>query len=285
MCTKRGIFLSLFISGCITGAASSQIVPVDPFVGDYSEGFEGNQVIFLPCMPDRVFDATADLCTPGNSGCHTTTGWGFYCSIYPHSGTWFFGSAGGYAEYEFDLPVRRFGGYWGTNANQNDGYAIFYDEAGNNMGQVDIIAPADCTWTWNGWESQGAAISRVATYGNAYNGPFLMQDDMEYSLKGLEGLILEVTGPCPGRMDACIRGAEKGDRIGFAYGFNSGLTSVPPCPGLKVEIANAKLAGLTVADVNGEGCISGKVPAAICGRGLVQAVNVSKCELSNVVAI
>ena len=286
---KTSTVLGFAAAMALGGIASAGINPVGPFTGDYSEGFEGNQVIFLPCMPDRVFSATADLCTPGNSGCHTTTGWGFYCSIYPHSGTWFFGSAGGYAEYTFDNPVGAFGGYFGTNADSNDGWVEIYDADDNLLGNMSVTAPADCTWTWNGWETDGAAIARVATYGNAYQGPFLMQDDMEYTnFGGGADFTLDITGDCNTSFDVSISNGAAGAKCAFAWGTTAGSTPVPPCPGLTVDINKADAWRSYPSDVlfvhlDGSGNFSFNKSGgpAFCGK-LVQVVDLDNCVKTNV---
>lgn len=99
-------------------------------------------------------------------------------------------------------------------------------------------------------------------------------------------LRLAVTGGCPGKMDACVTGAKPGANVGFAWGFASGSSGpVPGCPGLYVDIKNAKLAGVQKANGLGEACLSGNVPPVGCGRAYVQAIDTGQCITSNVVGI
>jgi hypothetical protein len=121
----------LFVAAClaVTSTALAQ-TPIAPFTGQYQEGFEnGPQVLFLPCIPNGVFGGQAQMCTPNNSGCHTTGSWGYQCQIYPHSGGWIFGSAGGAVEFTFTTPVSRFGGYFGINSGYADATFEFYGAA------------------------------------------------------------------------------------------------------------------------------------------------------------
>ncbi len=79
-------------------------------------------------------------------------------------------------------------------------------------------------------------------------------------------------------------GATPETRIAFVYGVNVGLTAVPGCPGLSVEIANARLVGQALADRDGDVELTLFVPAAASGRMiLLQAVDRQACAVSNLV--
>jgi hypothetical protein len=181
----------------IVGVAQAQIIPLpEPFECNATEGFEGPQVIFTPCvmppLPTVFGTVTNNLCTPGASGCHTTGSWGFRCSIQRRSGSLFFGSAGGYAQYTFDPGVVRFGGYFGSNApnpgENNDATMVFRDKDGNEIGRsVAATGLGDCQWHWNGWETQGALIAEVDVIGQLFGGAFIDMDDMCISYEGGEG--------------------------------------------------------------------------------------------------
>src|SRR5438552_2712764 len=79
------------------GQASAQISPIPPFTGPYTESFETQTAgMFTLCIQGRIFNNTADACEAnGNPNMHITSGWGFFCSIYPHSGGHLSASAGG----------------------------------------------------------------------------------------------------------------------------------------------------------------------------------------------
>src|SRR5688572_26819059 len=109
---------SMFIAALLAAAPSAFAqTPIPPFVGQYSEGFDGPGIAFPQCMPAGVFGGTAQLCDalPGG-GVHTTTGWGgSACTLFPHGGTHFFGTTFGPAEYAFSTPATSFGGWFARN--------------------------------------------------------------------------------------------------------------------------------------------------------------------------
>jgi hypothetical protein len=181
----RRLILTIAAAAGTTAVASAQITPIGPFTGPYTESFQTQTPgQFTQCVIGRVFDNTADLCDTTGNGAHITGGWGFMCSIGPHSGTLFFGSAGGPAQYKFDSPVQKFGGYFGTNSGTDNGKAIFYDVNNNELASLEFTT-AGCTWTWNGWESTSANIKAITFIGaNPFGGGFVDMDDMEYDLGG-----------------------------------------------------------------------------------------------------
>ncbi|MBL1215982.1 MAG: hypothetical protein D8M59_00635 [Planctomycetes bacterium] len=114
----------------------------------------------------------------------------------------------------------------------------------------------------------------------------LFEQAVSWAAGAAARLRLSVTGDCPGTMEACARNANPGDQIIIIYGFTAGSAGpVPGCPDLFVDINNPTVADKGRADANGDYCASGRVPGAICGRGLVQAINRSTCETSSVVGI
>jgi hypothetical protein len=176
-------FSLFFVSAAMALAASSasaQIVSAAQFTGQQSDGFETqNSPGFNTCVLGRVFNSTADLCDPTGNAMLITSGWGFQCSISPHAGSRFTGSAGGAAEYTFDAPATRFGGFFGTNCGTADGVVEFYDVGNVLISSHPITAPANCTWTWNGWQvTGGPAIKRAKVISN-FGGGFMDMDSME----------------------------------------------------------------------------------------------------------
>src|SRR5690242_7798343 len=101
------ILVSFVLLALFAPSVRAQVVPVGPFTGALSEGFEGAPNGAYGCVPGRVFANTGDLCTPGSHGCNITSGWGFICNINPYAGNNLCGSATGYIEYTFDAPVQR----------------------------------------------------------------------------------------------------------------------------------------------------------------------------------
>lgn len=163
-----------------TASAALAQTPVGPFVGQQSEDFEGPQVLFTQCMPNGVFNGNAQMCTPNNTGCHTTTGWSFFCVIQPaYSNVFFFGSAGGAVEFTFNQPATKFGGYFGTNSGTADATVDFYDASNALIGSVTAAIPADCSWNWQGWSLTTGASRIVVTGLNPWGGGFIDMDALE----------------------------------------------------------------------------------------------------------
>jgi hypothetical protein len=169
------------------GQLSAQVTPTPPFTGPYTESFETQtSPPFIQCIAGRVFDGRADLCTEPGAGTLITSGWGFNCSIGPHSGGHFYGSANGATRVTFDNAVAKFGGYFGSNgdANVSGGAAVtFFDAANNPIGNDTITFTGCGQWQWAGWQST-TPIKSVLISGNGYGGPFVDMDDLEFDAGG-----------------------------------------------------------------------------------------------------
>jgi hypothetical protein len=166
-----------------TAAASLAQAPIGPFTGQYQETFEGPQVIFQPCMPSGVFSGQGQLCTNNMSGgCLTATGWSFMCLIGPHGGNQFFGSATSPVIYTFTTPATRFGGYFGTNSGSPDATINFYDANSTLLASTVAVFPADCSWTWQGWNCPAGTTGIEVIGLNPFGGAFVDMDDMEVDL-------------------------------------------------------------------------------------------------------
>lgn len=191
----------------LSASASAQITPIGAFVGAQQEEFETLLNNPVQCIPGRVFNNHGDLCTPLGPYCIDTFGWLLYCAIYPHNGSnGLFGSAQGPADFTFDTPAQRFGGYFGTNGYLAGGVADFYD-AGDNLiaFHVPVTAP-NCAWAWNGWDAgSGPKIKRVELFANdPYNqGGLLQMDDMEYDPAGAASPGTDMCQPGTGTVIAC----------------------------------------------------------------------------------
>jgi hypothetical protein len=165
-----------------------------------------------------------------------TFGWLLYCAIYPHNGSnGLFGSAFGPADFTFDVPAQRFGGYFGTNGYLPGGIANFYDTNDQLLASLAITAPA-CTWAWNGWDAGlGPKIKRVELIGNdPYNGGGLLQmDDMEYDPAVQPGFDLCEPGvngvhacPCANPPSSSPRGCDNSSATGGALLESAGVASI-----------------------------------------------------------
>ncbi len=165
------------------GADAQDIVPIGPFGGEQSDGFETQcrpncDPPCFECVPSRVFNDTADLCGDPH-GCITSY-LGHRCDIRPRGGKFFYFVSEFAKEgtFTFDMLQQRFGGYFGTVGGVADGTAIFLDGDGNEIGRTDIDIHPDCTWTWNGWEVP-KGFKEVIIRGNFGDGGFVFLDDME----------------------------------------------------------------------------------------------------------
>ncbi|MBL1217064.1 MAG: hypothetical protein D8M59_06155 [Planctomycetes bacterium] len=279
--------LALMAGAVLCGSAAADMNAIGPFTGDYQEDFNTDYVVFQPCLSWRTFGGTSDWCTPGNSGTHTTSGWGFYCTVYARSSPYLYGSAGGYTNCTFDMEMGKFGGYFENHTNVDGCTLNFYDVDGNLHASEYVDNPAcdGSDWVWYGFETTDTGFVSVDIIGEGY-GAFVLMEDMEASEFAGGGFDLAVTGDCPGTMEACATGANAGDKIVIIYSFNYGSAGpVPGCPSLFTDLASPVVAGSGAADASGTYCKSGKVPQNACGRVKVQAINRSTCEKSAVVEI
>ncbi len=79
-------------------------------------------------------------------------------------------------------------------------------------------------------------------------------------------------------------GATPGNVVYFVYGFATGSTGVPGCPGLTIDIANPRIAAHSTADANGYASKIISIPGAASGRAIIlQAVDHAACAVSNAV--
>ena len=231
-------FLAVSSLAVLATNASAQIVPTGPFTGQQSDSFETQTPFqFTTCILGRIFNNTADLCdftSPPSQGMHITTSWSFFCLIFPHSGTHFTGSAGGPANYVFDQPATRFGGYFATNAGTPDATAEFYDVGGNLLTSLNVTAPGGSSgncigWAWNGWQvTGGPGIKRIKIIGlNGFNGGgFIDMDDVE----------VDYGTPCPLPITYCT---PKINSLGCAPTIGStGASSASAVAGFVISATN-----------------------------------------------
>ena len=181
--------VSALIACGVVGRANAQIIALGEFTGDKSEGFETQTPFqFLPSYD--VFDGQGVVQQLGaGQGLHITTGWSFFSTVFPHGGARFMGGAGVNAEWVFDTPALRFGGFFATNADVPGAIALFFDDAGNMIGQADVAAPLGDNWAWDGWETTGPGIKRVQIIANNGFGGFIMHDDMQYTAIPAPGVL------------------------------------------------------------------------------------------------
>ena len=172
--------LAFALATLAAAPAAAQVSAIGPFTGSLQESFEGPKVIFTPCLTYPAFGGAATLCTPNGSNCHTTSGWGFMCTIFPQTGGKFFASIGGPTEIIFSNDIFTFGGYFGSNSPGGDATFDFYDASNNLISSEIALFPADCQWRWFGWQSCSTAIRKVVITGiNTSGGGYVDMDGLE----------------------------------------------------------------------------------------------------------
>lgn len=100
-------------------------------------------------------------------------------------------------------------------------------------------------------------------------------------------LVISALEPCLAGVDNSITvsGATPDANVYFVYGSDYGDTELPSCPGVMLGIANAKVAGVAVADESGNATLETFIPLAAEGRVvLMQTLEPSSCRASDTTA-
>jgi hypothetical protein len=205
----------------LAASAAQAQTPIGPFVGQHDERFDGLQAAFTPCLQYRIFDFSADVCTPGASGCHTTDQQFFACLISARSAPYFFSSIDGAVEFSFDHPVERFGGWFGTNQFFPDATVDFLDVNGQVLASAIASIPADCQWHWQGWDlGASSQVRKILVSGSpVFTGAFVDFDDLQVDYVG---------GGAP--IVYCTAGTtSNGCQASIAASGNPNLAHTAPC--------------------------------------------------------
>jgi hypothetical protein len=167
------------------------------------------------------------------------------------SAPYFFFSVDGAAEIAFDYEVQRFGGWFGTNQFFADANIEFLDEFDNVVASATATFPADCTWTWQGWDLGTSSIVRKVRISGTpiFTEGFVDLDDLQVDYVGIQPPVayctagtttngcvpsiaasgspnLAHTAPC----QITVSGVE-GQKIGIVFYGISGRASTPWCTG------------------------------------------------------
>lgn len=170
--------LVVFLASFAAVVAHAQIVPIGPFTGALSEGFEtGSQWMFT--HEESAFNGTATFKSAANWGTlHTTSGWMYYTNVEKRSGTRLMGTIGASYTIEFQSPVHQFGGYFASNFHTANGKITFYDANEDVIGSpTTLIAPTG-QWAWNGFDST-VGIKKIRINGVGGNNGAIMADDLQ----------------------------------------------------------------------------------------------------------
>ena len=102
----------------------------------------------------------------------------------------------------------------------------------------------------------------------------------------LTGVVLQLTGTCPGPHTLSVTGATPNGLVGIAWSHQQGQASigVGPCAGGQTMLDRPRLLLFLVADANGDVVQNISVPPAACGNVVVQAMDLTTCLPTNMVA-
>lgn len=175
----------IILTGCVfvlvlafSGLAGAAITPIDPFTGDYSEGFESFSSNFVSHYD--IFGGHGTVDTSGGS-LHTTAAWSYSPRrADPYEGERLMGALDDVVTWAFDVPAEKFGGYFMSISGSSGAAAYFYDIDSLLLGSSSIQAPSGVnTWAWDGW-SFDTPVKYLEIHSSDVNG-FIMHDDMQYT--------------------------------------------------------------------------------------------------------
>lgn len=291
----RKTFRGLAVALVIGTPAEAQIHKLNPFVGDFSEGFE-SQVpgVYGECLAGTILGGCATICTPGTFGSSVGSQFTLSCTVTPNTGALCFASVDGTVEICFQYPISSFGGWFAVSAPADDATVTFFDLNDQVIGSSETAhIRADCVWYWNGWEVENTAIARMTIAGNSFNeGAFVEMDDLQIRRSNLVDTYCGgdlATNACPcGNQGGALRGcanssSSEGAQLSVSGTSSAlkddlilGATSLPP--GELVVFAEALDSGaLNTPFQSGDGlrCIRGQMRRIEMGfagsSGLIQS--------------
>ncbi|MCA9289511.1 MAG: hypothetical protein KDA25_00180 [Phycisphaerales bacterium] len=161
-----------------TGAARADIIAIDPFDGALTDTFDqwntNQAVLSLPVFGG--FGALEVLSAGGAIKVEFSSTF-LNDPVVPLSDM----MAGqlGIAQWVFDTPLTRFGGWFENNSGASDATLEFYDASDTLIGTMIADIPVDAqTWTWNGWQSD-VPFSRIVVTGNGVINGFIWYENMQ----------------------------------------------------------------------------------------------------------
>jgi len=137
---------------------------------------------------------------------------------------------------------------------------------------------------WEAFAARGMGFSADA--GGTGNTDGQEAFDLPPQCGGMVGLDLSLSGNCPGSMIVTITGATPGATVAVGIGSDMSGTTLPggACAGTEIELGGIQTRRELTADGEGNVTLNATPGAGICG-GLVQAVDISTCEASDVVSV
>ncbi|MCP3914945.1 MAG: hypothetical protein GY711_05280 [bacterium] len=177
----------------VSTVAQAQVASTPPFAGGHVESFEPPlEATAVACTSVPAFQNTAELCTPFASSLSVVpSGPVEGGTLFPRTGanllSVFDGFVSGTAEITFEVPARRFGGWFAVESTQQALWIELFDTADNLLGFEQLDVSATGAWRWNGWELTGTPAARVRFSPNV-NGLFFFED-LQLDADGAPGLV------------------------------------------------------------------------------------------------
>jgi len=176
---QRTLLAALMLS--VVATSSAAVTPIDAFVGDAYEGFEG---IISPgpySGPMPILGATGTFDEfYGDPWIANSlySGDGLY-EVYPRTGNLMGLTPTGWTVFTFDTPVQRFGAYMAKVNDVGGGSVEFLDAEGLSIEALSFELPVGA-WAWRGWESD-QPVSSIVIHTGANPGTTAVYDDVEAS--------------------------------------------------------------------------------------------------------
>ena len=171
-----GLFL-VAIAGISATPVHAVIVSVDQFTGDVTETFnQYDNTTAAQSIP--VFGGAGTLQNLSAGGAikieFASTFMGYQVSPIDDM----MGGQLGVAQWVFNQPITRFGGWFENNSGADDAVISFFDVNNVLIQALPANIPFAEDWTWNGWQSD-TPISRIVVFGNGTVNGFLWYENMQ----------------------------------------------------------------------------------------------------------
>jgi hypothetical protein len=166
------------VLAAVAGFSGAAVTPVGPFTGHFTDTF--NQYTNTNAVAQLdVFSGNGVIRRVGTEG-SIKVEWSSQLGndlVVPLSGMMIGQLC--IADWVFDAPAIRFGGWWENNSGISDAQVEIFDAADNLLGAPVADVPVTAQqWTWNGWESD-TAFSRVRVTGRGLINGFIWYENMQ----------------------------------------------------------------------------------------------------------
>ena len=186
-CTSSAVAIAA-ICLAMNSTAQADIVAIDPFTGTANDTFDQyNNVMALQTL--EVFGELGTISNLTEDGAIKVE-WSSSFNgdlVSPISGM-MMGQLG-IAQWDFNTPIIRFGGWWENNSGADDAIVEFFDIDQNLIGVMNAAVDVDAQqWQWNGWQSDTPISSIVVTGHGIING-FLWYENIQIDLVPTPGAL------------------------------------------------------------------------------------------------